>query len=294
MNQVKQKLVWGLFALIVILGCGGAGRPFVPDITQITTSGNFSVLGSGTQTITQGQTATFNLQVLLGQEQYLLDRSPAPVQLSVSGLPNDSTASFSSNPVTPTDPATDVTMTVVTQPTTTPGTYGLTVTGNDGDLTETTTFTLVVNAIVPFTMQIETVDGQFESQDLIQTRPKPGVVGDDCAIYRLTITAPPGYVGQARVEYRFTQTGAPTGQDVHAQWHFGQANLVQETFTYDIGAANETDSMECALLRSRQPVPEGTFEIEFKVTPLVNGFAPITGTASVLIFNPNQAGRKLP
>lgn len=286
---MRQKLIWALFAILVIWGCGGAGRPYVPDISQITTSGNFSVTGGGTQTILQGETTTFNLGVMLGQEMY--DRSPAPVSLSVAGLPDNSTGTFSQNPVTPTDPATDVTLTVVTQATTTPGTYTLTVTGNDGTATDTATFSLIVNPLAPFQLTVETVDGQFESEDLIQTRPRPGVVGDDCAIYNLIIAAPSGYRGQARVEYRFTEAGAPTGQDVHAQYHFGQNSFVQETFTYDIGASNETDSMECALIRSRQPIPTGTFIVEFKVTPLVSGHAPVTGTATVRIFNPNQGGR---
>jgi hypothetical protein len=283
---MRTKLLWALFALIVILGCGGAGAPYVPNGGGTTTSGNFSILGSGTQTVPQGQTARFNLQVFLGQQQYLVDRSPAPVALSVSGLPNNSTASFSSNPVVPTDPATDVTLDVVTQATTTPGTYTLTVTGDDGDLQETTTFTLIVSSNA-FTLGVETLDGQFDNQEIINNR----TLDASSANYRLSVAAPPGYVGQVRVEYRFTQVGAPSAADVHSVWHYGQNADTAPTFTYTVGASNENDSMECTLHRSRQPIPVGDFEIEFKIVPLVNGFAPVTQTASLRIVDPTQSGK---
>lgn len=139
---MKTKLICGLIGLLVIFGCGGAGTPYVPDINNNnTTGGNFTITGGGSQTITPGSDATYFIQVFLGQVQ---GRSPAPVTLSVSGLPTGATADFSANPVVPTDPATEVTMTVHTTTGTPFGSYVLTVKGDDGTAERTTTVTLDV------------------------------------------------------------------------------------------------------------------------------------------------------
>lgn len=64
------------------------------------------------------------------------------VTLSVSGLPPDATASFT--PSNTCDPTCSLTLTISTQSTTPPGTYIITVTGTDGGLTRTDTYTLIV------------------------------------------------------------------------------------------------------------------------------------------------------
>ena len=63
----------------------------------------------------------------------------APVSLSVSGLPNRSSASFSPNPATSSS-----TLTVATSRPTHTGTYTLTITATSGGITHTTQVTLVV------------------------------------------------------------------------------------------------------------------------------------------------------
>lgn len=139
---MKTKLICGLVGLLVIFGCGGAGAPYVPDInTNNTTGGNYSITGGGSQTILRGDDATYFIQVALGQIQ---GRSPSPVTLSVTGLPAGTTAEFSANPVVPTDPATEVTLTVHTTNATPFGSFVLTVKGDDGTAERTTTVTLDV------------------------------------------------------------------------------------------------------------------------------------------------------
>lgn len=290
---MKNKLIYGLIALLVIWGCGGAGAPYVPDFGN-TTGGNFTVLGTGTQTVTQGQTATFNLQIMLGQQVYQADRSPTPVSLTVEGTPANSTESFSENPVVPTDPATDVTLTVVTQATTPPGTYNLTVTGDDGQLRQSTTFTLIVNPVqTDFGIAIETRDGNMTNQPPFDVKPKRGLLPDDpTAQYYVTVVPPTGYAGQVRVEYRFVDNGAPTNQDISAEFSQpGASNM--ESFTFTIAAGVAPERTECVLRRLRFPIPVGAFGIEFKVVPLVGGFNSAAQNAQLeVIENGTMGGRR--
>ncbi|PYN14054.1 MAG: hypothetical protein DME05_16625, partial [Candidatus Rokuibacteriota bacterium] len=67
------------------------------------------------------------------------------VTLSVSGLPNGATGSFTPNPATASS-----TLSVTTGLVTLPGTYTLTITGVSGALTHTTTVELVVNLLTLF------------------------------------------------------------------------------------------------------------------------------------------------
>jgi hypothetical protein len=61
--------------------------------------------------------------------------------LSVSGHPSKTSASFSSNPVTtPASP----TLTLRPGPSATPGSYGLTITGTNGNFTHSVPVTLII------------------------------------------------------------------------------------------------------------------------------------------------------
>ncbi len=65
----------------------------------------------------------------------------APVNLSVSGLPSGSSATFAANSLVPTA---STLLTIATQPTTIIGTYPLTITGNSGTLSHSNNITLSV------------------------------------------------------------------------------------------------------------------------------------------------------
>lgn len=287
---MKTKLICGFIALLVIFGCGGAGGPYVPDNGG--PGAAYTLGGTGTQTITQGQSADFHVSVLDKTGQInTKTKAPDPVTLSVSGLPNNSTSSFSTNPVPPTNPAADVTLTVQTQATTTAGTYTLTVVGDDGSSQQSTAFTLIVNAVAagPFTLDVQTVDGTMTNGNGGGAK---GLITDSTADYNVTVHAPAGYVGQARLEWRFVDQNAPSGNDVKGTWHFGQSQSA-DTLTYGINASNETDSAELTLNRVNSPIPTGDFGIEFKVIPLVNGFAPATRSAFLTVnFENGQRPRK--
>jgi len=91
------------------------------------------------RTVTQG-----------GSTSYAVTISPTggfsdQVTLSVSGLPNGATGSFTPNPATASS-----TLSVTTGLVTLPGTYTLTITGVSGALTHTTTVELVVNLLTLF------------------------------------------------------------------------------------------------------------------------------------------------
>jgi subtilisin-like proprotein convertase family protein len=104
----------------------------VPDFTLSTTPTTRTVCRSTSTTYatTATSVAGFN----------------SSVNFSVSGLPANTTASFSPTSVTPTG---TTTLTVNTTATTPAGTYSLIITGTSGSITKTNTLTLVVNAVPP-------------------------------------------------------------------------------------------------------------------------------------------------
>ena len=107
-------------------GCGG---PATPD---------FSLSASPTsQTVTQGNGTSYSVNV------NPINGFGGSVTFSHGNLPTGVGVSFSPNPST-----TSTTMTVTTSGTTTPGSYGITVTGTSGALVHTVSVTLVVQAVV--------------------------------------------------------------------------------------------------------------------------------------------------
>ena len=69
----------------------------------------------------------------------------SPVSLSLSGLPNGATYTFDPNAVTPPgDGSTQSTLTISTESTVIPDTYTLTITGSSGEITHSTSVTLIV------------------------------------------------------------------------------------------------------------------------------------------------------
>lgn len=151
-----RKASFGLFAALVILGCGGAGEPYVPYDGNGggggggggNTTFNISVTPE-IQTVDMGDSATYTISV--NEVNVILGRATKPVTLSVSGLPNDATATFSpSATVNPTPNGTPITLVVQTQQEvfadkpTMPGSYDLVISGTDGVDTRSVTVQLDV------------------------------------------------------------------------------------------------------------------------------------------------------
>ena len=87
----------------------------------------------GSQTVLRGAAVDYAVTVTAA------NGFNGPVSLSVSGLPNRASASFSPNPATSSSK-----LTVVTNRKTHPGSFQLTITGTNGGITKTATVTLVV------------------------------------------------------------------------------------------------------------------------------------------------------
>jgi hypothetical protein len=120
--------------------------------------------GTGTVTGLPGETAT----VALTQTQ--TDQAQHTVTLSVNGLPSGVTASFSVNPVTSQNNSSVLTFSIGAS--VTPGTYPLTLNGNDAatGASQTTNLSLIV---LPLTVESGTLPAGWINQDLGQ----PSVAG---------------------------------------------------------------------------------------------------------------------
>lgn len=129
------------------LGCGGAGRTYVPDVTG-GGGGGFVLAGGGTSTVAPGSAATFSFSVALASSP-LQDRSATAVSMSVSGLPVGAHGTFDPNPVPLSEEPHATVLTVTTETSTPAGTYPLVVSATDGTTTRTRPATLVVSAAAP-------------------------------------------------------------------------------------------------------------------------------------------------
>jgi len=259
-----MKRVFALLAAAIIIGaCGGGGQPYVPNGPGGT--GAFSLTGGGSQSVLPGGTANYTFTVAKTDE----TGQANDVTLSASGLPTGTTPTFVPNPVLPTVGGSQVGLEVATTTAVAVGSYPFTVTGNDGATTRTASATLVVQGVV--TASVEALDNWLTDE--------PGYpYGDDTsANYRISVDAPDGYAGDVRLEWRFIDAPAPTGDDLLATWHYGQ-NAHEGSYTYTVGPGNLRDSAECTFTRKRNIPITGTYRIEFKVVPLVAGYTstPVT------------------
>ncbi|MCW5942863.1 MAG: hypothetical protein KIS66_11555 [Fimbriimonadaceae bacterium] len=134
---VSACLVWAA------LGCGGAGRTYVPDVTG---GVGFTLAGGGTSTVAPGASATYTFTVALASSG---GRTADSVAMAIAGLPAGATASFNPNPVPLRSSGHDTLLTVVTSAATPAGTYPLTVSATGGNVTRTRPATLVVSAVAP-------------------------------------------------------------------------------------------------------------------------------------------------
>jgi Chitobiase/beta-hexosaminidase C-terminal domain/Concanavalin A-like lectin/glucanases superfamily len=98
---------------------------------------NFSLSNSGDKSATAGSSVTNSISATL------VSGTTQPVTFSASGLPSGATASFSPNSCSP---SCSSTLTITTSASTPGGNYTVTVAGNGGEVTKTTSFNLGVNS----------------------------------------------------------------------------------------------------------------------------------------------------
>ncbi len=99
----------------------------------------FSAVTPPAQTVGAGQTATYNLSVMPVGASF-----SNPVTLSCTGVPVNSTCTFTPNPVTPGNAAAPVVMTITTSATAATGTSTITVMGVSGSLSHSATLSLTI------------------------------------------------------------------------------------------------------------------------------------------------------
>lgn len=158
------------------------GFTHTASVTLVVTAPDFSLTASpATQTVVQGNAASYTATInpvygFSGQ-----------VTLSASGLPAGANATFTPNPASETS-----SISITTDGTTPGGTYTITLTGQSGSLSHTTTVALVVN-VPDFT-----VTASPASQSVVQ---------GSAASYTATINPTKGFSGQVTL----SASGLPTG-----------------------------------------------------------------------------------
>ena len=108
-----------------------SGEPTNSLIIPLTVTQDFNLgaITPASQTITEGQSATYNFSVVpLGSS------FTNPISLSCSSLPSGAQCNFSPNPVTPGSSATAVVVTISTTTTSAAGTFAVLITGTSGSL----------------------------------------------------------------------------------------------------------------------------------------------------------------
>jgi len=139
-----------------------------------TVAGSFTLTAApATKTIGQGDFAPFLIT------ETATGGFSGPITLSVTGMPAGATSGFTVNPFTSGSSA----MYIVTRPTTTIGSYPLTITGTSGAITRTLSVTMVVTAHGP-------VDFSFSVAPTTRT-----VTRGNSATYTLTETPAGGFTG---------------------------------------------------------------------------------------------------
>lgn len=134
-------------------GCGGGGSPYAQSVTgngptNLPVEKTFTLTGGGASGGAPGGTATLGVSIQLVDAKLASQgRSVTSITLSVTGLPDSITATFSENPVIPTDSPKPINISMPIPSDALDGTYALTVvaTANDGTV-----------RTVPSTLEIKT------------------------------------------------------------------------------------------------------------------------------------------
>lgn len=158
------------------------GLTHTASVTLVVTAPDFTLTaGPASQTVSQGNSASYTATI------NPVNGFNGQVTLSASGLPTGANATFTPNPASSTSA-----VSITTDGTTPGGTYTITLTGQSGSLTHTTTVTMVVN-VPDFTLSAGPA-----SQSVSQ---------GNAASYTATITPANGFTGQVTL----SASGLPTG-----------------------------------------------------------------------------------
>ena len=154
-NYVKFSIVASGFTVTATPGASTGIRRAPVNAVQIvptaSPSPDFAISSTpGSQTVTQGSGTTYTVTTTA------LNGFAATVNLAVTGLPANATATFTPASVAG---AGNATLTVTTAANTPPGSSTLTITGTSGSLTRTATAGLVVNASPPPDFSVSATPG---------------------------------------------------------------------------------------------------------------------------------------
>lgn len=141
----RTKVVAGVAAIVVILGCGG-GTPYSPMV--VAPAGSFRIAATPpSRTIAPGASTTFDVTLTP------IEGASAPegADLSVSGLPQGATGTI---PTTATIPD-EVVLSISTTGAVAPGTYPITITGRNGDESHAASVNLIITgSLADFTITV--------------------------------------------------------------------------------------------------------------------------------------------
>lgn len=183
----------GYYLLFIV---NSTGVPSIASFVQVTSGPDFSVTASPpVQGITLGASPTYNVQVVPS------GGFAGTTTLSLTGLPNGATDSFSPTQITGSGSSTLTIDTAQLPPPNYPATYPLTVGGTSGSLSRTSPITLVVNSPGDFSLSASPAT-------LTVTR------GGSSAKSTITLAGSGGFVGTTN----FTVSGLP-GPNVTATFN---------------------------------------------------------------------------
>jgi hypothetical protein len=138
---VGSNTAVGTYPIVITGGCGGAKYQAITTVTlTVTAAANFSISASPTSlSVVQGGQGTSTLTTAVS------GGFNSAINLSASGVPTGTTASFSPNPIAAPGNGSS-TLTISVGAGTAVGTYPITVAGNGGGMQHSTTVTLTVTA----------------------------------------------------------------------------------------------------------------------------------------------------
>ena len=218
-NYVKFSIVAGGFTLTATPGASTGNKRAPVNAIQIVpttaASPDFTVSATpGSQTVTQGGGTPYTVTIAA------LNAFGDTVDLTVTGLPANATATFTPASVAG---AGNATLNMMTAANTPPGSSTLTITGTSGALTRTTTATLVVNASPAPDFMVSATPG---------TRT---VTQGNGTSYSVTVAAVNGFAGQVAL--------SATGFPANASATFTPATVTAGgTSTLDVTTAANTPS----------------------------------------------------
>jgi hypothetical protein len=181
-KSARRRFALTLLGVLVVFGTASYAvfaAPSKPD---------FSIAASpSSQTVSQGGNTTYTVSLTR------LNGFTGAVSLTVSGLPSGATGSFSANPIGSSQSSS--VLTVTTSSATPTGNYKLSIKGTSGNLSNSTSVTLVV----PKTQAPDfTIDASTTSQQVLQ---------GDQATYKISVSSVDGFTSPVSLSV----SGLPSG-----------------------------------------------------------------------------------